>query len=65
MKLSDFKIGEIFICGEKEWLCTDIGGRIVTAICLTAVNPENLIGPPYGVVEYVFDEYDHPGCETK
>ena len=26
-------------------------------------DPRDLNGPPYGVVEYVFDEYDFGGCE--
>jgi hypothetical protein len=26
-----------------------------------STDPSNLIGPPYGVVEYVFDEYDLEG----
>lgn len=26
-------------------------------------DPRDLIGPPYSIVEHVFDEYDLPGCE--
>ena len=67
MELSDFKIGENFICSEKNWKCTDIGSRIITTICLDD-HLDDLSwfnGPPYAVAEYVFDEYDQPGCETK
>lgn len=27
-----------------------------------STDPSDLIGPPYGVIEYVFDEYDLDGC---
>lgn len=27
-----------------------------------STDPSDLSGPPYGVVEYVFDEYDLEGC---
>jgi hypothetical protein len=26
-------------------------------------DPRDLIGPPYSIVEHVFDEYDFEGCE--
>ncbi len=26
-------------------------------------DPRDLIGPPFSIVEYVFDEYDLEGCE--
>jgi hypothetical protein len=32
MKLSDFKIGEEFWCGDRQWRCTDIGSRVVVAM---------------------------------
>lgn len=39
MELSEFKIGEKFKqitkYQEFEWLCTDLGTRVVVAICLT------------------------------
>lgn len=67
MKLSDFKIGEIFTCDESEWKCTDIGSRVITAIRIGGFSRKEdwLNGPPYAVVEYVFDENDQPGCEIK
>jgi hypothetical protein len=30
----EFRIGEVFFCGGKRWRCTDIGTRIISAICL-------------------------------
>lgn len=36
MKREDFKIGARFKCGGKSWMCTDIGNRVITAVCLTA-----------------------------
>jgi hypothetical protein len=32
MTLDDFKIGTLFDCSEKRYLCTDIGTRTVVAI---------------------------------
>jgi hypothetical protein len=32
MKLSDFKIGEEFWDGDRQWRCTDIGSRVVVAM---------------------------------
>lgn len=34
MKLSDFKIGDQFISGQRKFQCTDIGTRVVIAIPL-------------------------------
>jgi hypothetical protein len=85
MERSDFEIGQDFWCGGKRWRCTDIGSRVIVAICLEpheivtslpgeqsgsshrevrsiSNNPKLLDGPPYGVVETVFDEYDMEGC---
>jgi len=84
MEHSDFKIGLEFWCGEKRWCCTDVGTRVIVAICLEpremvrvefdpvhrtnrrtrfrSDDPRDLNGPPYGVVENVFDEYDIEGC---
>ena len=38
MRHPEFRIGDIFFCGGKRWRCTDIGSRIVAAICLDGVN---------------------------
>ncbi len=85
MNLNEFAIGVEFWCGEKKWRCTDVGTRVVTAICLEprqmvrvaaddkdptkrtttryiSNDPRDLNGPPYGVAESVFDEYDQEGC---
>jgi hypothetical protein len=37
MELSDFKIGGEFNFAGKRWRCTDIGTRVVAAICLEPV----------------------------
>ncbi len=34
MKRSDFAIGRKFWCGGKRWRCTDVGTRVIVAICL-------------------------------
>lgn len=34
MKRSDFTIGREFWCGGKRWRCTDVGTRVIVAICL-------------------------------
>jgi hypothetical protein len=59
------KLSENFKCGEEEWRCTDIGSRVITAIHLNSTLKDNswFNGPPYAVIESVFDEYDQPGCE--
>ena len=63
MQLRDFKIGIEFICGEKRWRCTDIGTRVIVAICVDEYNdPSWFNGPPYAVSEIVFDESDIKGC---
>ena len=36
MKRSDFAIGQEFWCGCKRWRCTDVGSRVIVAICLEA-----------------------------
>jgi len=79
---ADFTIGGEFTCGGKRWRCTDVGTRVIAAICLepremvrswTAAaeqrherfmsnDPRDLHGPPYGVAEHVFGEYDFGGC---
>ena len=34
MKRQDFHIGLEFWCGGKQWCCTDVGTRVIAAICL-------------------------------
>ena len=64
MILSDFTVGEEFECGQKRWKCTDIGKRVVVAICVSDRDDSSWFrGPPYAVCENVFDEYDVMSCE--
>ena len=65
MKLSGFNIGQSFFCGDKEWRCTDVGTRVVTAICLSdhEDDPSWFNGPPYAVAEHSFDEDTQICCE--
>ena len=66
MAHAEFKIGETFWCGGAPWRCTDIGSRAITAIKLEHDDdPSWYNGPPYAVVESVFDEYDIEGCTTE
>jgi hypothetical protein len=34
MAHGDFSIGSEFTCGGKRWRCTDVGTRVIVAICL-------------------------------
>ncbi len=63
MEHSDFRIGMEFLTGAGRWRVTDIGTRTIIAIKLDQSDPSNYDGPPYAVVETVFDEYDFGGCE--
>ena len=88
MQHRDFSIGMEFWCGGKRWRCTDVGTRVIVAICLeprdmvrsephptdktkrvqthfVSNDPRDLSGPPYGVAESVFDEYDVEACRTE
>ena len=51
---SDFAIGREFLTETGCWRCTDVGTRTICAIKLEG-DPR---GPPYSVVEHVFDEDD-------
>ena len=63
MKHSDFHIGLEFITAAGRWRCTDVGSRTVAAIRLDHDDDPGMYnGPPYAVVEPVFDEYDFEGC---
>jgi hypothetical protein len=64
MKHSDFKVGMDFLTAVGRWRCTDIGTRTIAAIRLDLDHdPAWYNGPPYAVVEYVFDEDGIEGCE--
>ena len=63
MQHSEFRIGAVFRCGEKRWRCTDVGSRVIVAICLDHDDdPSWYNGPPYAVDESVFVEDDLQGC---
>jgi hypothetical protein len=62
MTKDDFQIGVEFHTGAGKWRCTDVGSRVVVAIKLNQEDPSWYSGPPYAVVEWVFDEHDFGGC---
>ncbi|MGA7431071.1 MAG: hypothetical protein WBQ24_20365 [Xanthobacteraceae bacterium] len=62
MKRTDFQIGYEFLTAAGRWRCTDVGA--IAAIRLNHDDdPSWYNGPPYAVIETVFDEYDFEGCE--
>jgi hypothetical protein len=64
MKHSDFKIGLEFLTAAGRWRCTDVGTRTVAAIRLDLDHdPGWYAGPPYAVVERVFDEDGIEDCD--
>jgi hypothetical protein len=54
---ADFTIDREFWTETGGWRCTDVGTRTICAIKLDG-DPRNWNGPPYSVVEPVFDEND-------
>jgi hypothetical protein len=63
MKHSDFHIDREFMTATGRWRCTDVGTRTIAAIRLDLdKDPRWYNGPPYAVVEQVFDEHDLEGC---
>jgi hypothetical protein len=62
MAHSDFSIGCEFLTESGRWRCTDVGTRTIIAIKIEKDDPSWYAGPPYGVVETVFDEYDIEAC---
>ncbi len=85
MELADFRIGQEFYCAGKRWRCTDVGSRVVVAICLephevvsisdpdtcpsarrdhrhVTDEPSWFDGPPFVVIEEVFDEHSIQAC---
>ena len=34
MKHDEFRISRQFWCGGRRWRCTDVGSRVIAAICL-------------------------------
>jgi hypothetical protein len=64
MKHSDFKIGIEFLTATGRWRCTNVGTRTIAAIRLDLDHdPAWYNGPPYAVVEHVFDEYGIEDCD--
>ncbi len=66
MTHSDFRIGLTFFIDWREYFCTDVGSRVITAI---RVDREEmwwddswLNGPPYALNEMVMDEEDMVSC---
>jgi hypothetical protein len=65
MTHGEFSIGCEFLAGGgKRWRYTDVGTRVIVAVCLDSHpdDPSWYNGPPYAVAECVFDEYDQQGC---
>lgn len=62
---NEFNIGLEFYTTTGKWLCTDLGSRVIVAIELNQDDEKNYKGPPYSVVECVFDENDFKGCALK
>lgn len=61
MKHSDFAIGQVFYTESGAWVCTDVGTRTIIAVEKKYKDnwPD---GPPYAVIELVFNENDFDGC---
>lgn len=77
MNHDQFEVGQDFFCGDHKWRCTDKGSRVIVAIQIdevkTNLNNKGLNyteatrtgwfrGPPYAVVERVFDEDSQQAC---
>ena len=61
MNREEFDIGQEFWCGGKRWRCTDIGTRVVTAICLephdvVSILPSHVPGKPGREIRSVTDD---------
>ncbi len=52
MRREEFRVGLVFRFGGKRWRCTDLGTRVVVAVCLE----------PGEEAEHIFHEYDLPAC---
>lgn len=56
MKVSDFHEGLVFSDAVRDYKCTDVGSRTITAIALDKDDARWYVGPPYIVPEISFDE---------
>ena len=64
MQHSEFSIGCEFTTAAGAWRCTDVGTPTIVAIRLEHDDdPFWYSGPPYPVVEHVFDEDGMEDCE--
>lgn len=64
--LGELGIGGQFLCGDAEWIVTDIGTRTLSAIKLdekAKADPSWIEGPPYALAEVCFDEEDIKAIE--
>jgi len=43
MRHDEFRIGLEFWCGGRRWRCTDLGSRVVVAICLESHHVEEVV----------------------
>jgi len=63
MDHKNFRIGLLFLTATGLWRCTDVGTRTIAAIKIEKARKHpDYNGPPYSVVERVFDENDFGGC---
>jgi hypothetical protein len=46
MRHDEFRIGLEFWCGGRRWRCTDLGSRVVVAICLEPHHVETVVSSP-------------------
>lgn len=65
MKKEEFKIGLEFFTSGGKFRCTDVGTRVITAIKLDKPDASWYNGPPYAVIELVFDENEFSACELE
>lgn len=56
MKHDEFRIGGTLYTGAGAWVCTDVGTRVVVAVREDRLK-ERPNGPPYELVESVFDAF--------
>jgi hypothetical protein len=64
MDHSEFTIGAEFMTNSGRWRCTDVGTRTIAAIRLDLDHdPTWYSGPPYKIVEHMFDEYGMEDCD--
>lgn len=73
MKASDAKIGDMIVdtTGGFRWrkkaMVTDVGSRVIVCVWWTEDKAKKgwYNGPPYGVLEFVLDEFDLENFEKE